>query len=226
MPSGDRPRHLSGLSHASWRTIALCFRGDCRLGRCWRDERAVLASVIIHLNGWPGSGKLTVARELARKLEARLLDNHTLHDVASRLCDRHTHEYWELYYQVREVAYKRVRALPPREVIVMTNALTFESDREREAWAAVKSLAAGRGVPLVAVTLQCSLEENVRRIASESRHHGKLTDPAPLIEWRSTLTLLTDASVRSLTIDNTTRGPEQVADEIVRFVRQVEVLNA
>ena len=68
----------------------------------------------------------------------------------------------------------------------MTNALTRESEREREAWAAVKALAADRGVPLVAVTLQCSLDENVRRITSEDRRQRKLIDPAPLIEWRST----------------------------------------
>jgi cytidylate kinase len=178
--------------------------------------------VIIHLNGWPGSGKLTVAREVARKLQARLLDNHTLHDVAGRLCDRHTPEYWELYYQVRDAAYKRVRALPTREVIVMTNALALESDREREAWAAVKALAATRGVPVVAVTLQCSLEENVRRIASEGRRHRKLTDPSPLIEWRSTLTLLVDRTVRTLNLDNTNLSPEQAADEIVKFVRLLE----
>lgn len=180
--------------------------------------------MIIHLNGWPGSGKLTVAREVARTLEARLLDNHTLHDVALRLCDQYTREYWELYYQVRDLAYKRVCALPSHQVLVMTNALTLESDREREAWAAVKALALNRGGPLVAVTLQCSLDENVRRIESEGRRHRKLTDPARLIEWRSRFTLLTDASVRSLTIDNTNCSPEQVANEIVRFVRGIELL--
>ena len=180
--------------------------------------------MIIHLNGWPGSGKLTVARVVAHKLKGRLLDNHTLHDVAGRLCDRHTREYWELYNEVRDLAYKRVRALPSHELIVMTNALALESDREREAWAAVKALALDRGVPLVAVTLQCSLEENVRRIASEARRDRKLTDPVPLIKWRSTLTLLTDNSVRSLTIDNSHRSPDHVANEIVGFVRRIELL--
>ena len=180
--------------------------------------------MIIHLNGWPGSGKLTVGRVVARELEARLLDNHTLHDVAVRLCEQHTPEYWELYHQVRDAAFKRIRALPSREVIVMTNALTLESDRDRQVWTAVKALALERGVPLVAVTLQCSLDENVRRIASESRRHRKLTDPAPLIEWRSTFTLLTDGSVPSLMIDNTNRGPDLVADEIVEFVRRIELL--
>lgn len=117
--------------------------------------------MIIHLNGWPGAGKLTTAREVARKLDAHLLDNHTLHDVPGRLCDRGTDEYWELYHQVREAAYRRVLALPSHQILVMTNALTNESDREREAWAAVKKLAVARAVPLVAVTLECSLDENV-----------------------------------------------------------------
>lgn len=174
--------------------------------------------MIIHLNGWPGSGKLTVAREVARKLDARLLDNHTLHDVAARLCDRGTPEYWELYYQVRDAAYRRVLALPSHEMLVMTNALTQESEREREAWTAVKALAADRGVRLVAITLECSLDENVERIASESRRYRKLTDPAPLVEWRSTLTLLTDDSIPSLTVDNTNLSPEEAADRIVEFV--------
>jgi hypothetical protein len=39
-----------------------------------------------------------------------------------------------------------------------------------------------------------------------------------------TLTLLTDSSVRSLMIDNTNLSPDQVADEIVGFVRQIELL--
>lgn len=177
-------------------------------------------SVIIHLNGWPGSGKLTVAREVARKLGARMLDNHTLHDVPGRLCDRNTPEYWELYYQVRAAAYRRVLALPLHEMLVMTNALTLESEREREAWAAVKALAAERGVPLVAVTLQCALDENVRRIASEDRRHRKLSEPASLLEWRSSLTLLTDDSVRSLALDNTELSADQAGDAIVAFVRK------
>jgi len=175
--------------------------------------------LIIHINGWPGVGKLTVAREVARKLGARMLDNHTLHDVAIRLCDRGTDEYWNLYYQVREVAYHRVRAMPRDEIIVMTNALLSESEREREAWDAVKRLAADRADTLVAVILECSLDENVRRIAAEDRRHRKMIDPAPLIEWRSQYTLLTHGATQSLTIDNSSRTPDDAADEIVAFAR-------
>ncbi len=179
--------------------------------------------MIVHINGWPGVGKLTVAREVARKLGARMLDNHTLHDVAMRLCDRGTEDYWTLYYQVRDVAYRRIRTIPPAESLVMTNALVAESDREREAWDAVKSLAVARSATLIAINLECSLEENVRRVRSEERRHRKLIDPEPLIEWRSKYTLLTDGATASLTIDNSSRGPEQVADEIVAFARGAAV---
>jgi hypothetical protein len=40
-----------------------------------------------------------------------------------------------------------------------------------------------------------------------------------LIEWRSEYTLLTDDAVPSVTIDSSTRTPDEVADEIVAFVR-------
>jgi thymidylate kinase len=175
--------------------------------------------MIIHINGWPGVGKLTVAREVAQKIGARMLDNHTLHDVAIRLCDRGAPEYWDLYYQIRDVAYRWVRSMPSNHVLVMTNALLAESDRECEAWDAVKALAGDRSDTLVSVTLDCSLEENIRRLRSEERRHRKLVDPEPLIEWRSRYTLLTDDTTRSLGLDTSGRKPDQVADDIIAFAR-------
>ena len=175
--------------------------------------------MIIHINGWPGVGKLSVAREVAHKLGARLLDSHVLHDVAGRLCDRGTDEYWELYYQVRDVAYGRVRALPSNDVLVMTNALLRESPREVEAWSAVEGLARDRSDRLVAVTLECSIAENVRRLRSEERLQRKLADPELLMEWRSKYTLLTTDSEHSLTIDNSDLSADQAADKIVAVVQ-------
>jgi hypothetical protein len=177
--------------------------------------------MIVHLNGWPGVGKLTVGRALARKLGARLLDNHILHDLPGQLCDRGSAEYWRLYYQIRDLTYAWVHSMPSDESFVMTNALTREADREVEAWNAIRELARNRSDQLVAVTLECVLDENVRRIQSPDRQHRKLTAPAPLIEWRSKYTLLTDADAAPLTVDNTSLSPDQAADEIVAHVRAV-----
>jgi len=172
--------------------------------------------VIVHLNGWPGAGKLTVARVLARRLQARLLDNHTLHNVAASLCDRGTDAYWTLYEQVRDLAYDRIRALPSEAVLVMTNAFLQESPRDVEAWRLIRDLAAGRGERLVAVTLDCDLAENIVRVRRADRAgNRKLTDPEPLIAWRGEYHLIVDDAGDWVVIDNTRLTPEQAADRIV-----------
>lgn len=172
--------------------------------------------MIVHLNGWPGAGKLTVARVLAHRLQARLLDNHTLHNVAASLCDRGTDAYWTLYEQVRDLAYGRVRALPPDAVLVMTNAFLKETPRDVEAWRLIRDLATGRGDRLVAVTLDCDLEENVVRVRGTDRTgNRKLTDPEPLIAWRAEYHLIVDDAEDWVVIDNTRLTPDQTADRIV-----------
>ena len=180
-------------------------------------------SMIIHLNGWPGSGKLTIGRVLARRLGGRLVDSHTLHNVAASLCDRNTAEYWQLYYRVREIAYARMRAMSASAVFVLTNALTQESEREVEAWDAVKRLAFDRSDTLVAITLHCALEENVRRVQGKERANNyKITDPEPLISWRSDFSLIMDDAAHWREIDNTTLTPEAAADAIIAFVKEVQ----
>lgn len=179
--------------------------------------------MIIHLNGWPGAGKLTVGRILVRNLGGCLVDNHTLHNVAASLCDRGTSEYWKIYYQVRETAYAQMRAMPPSQVFVMTNALTRESEREVEAWEAIKQLAADRADTLVAITLDCSLEENVRRVQGEERvNNHKMTDPNPLASWRTEFNLITDVAAHWRVIDNTDLTPEAAAEAIAAFVKDVQ----
>ena len=179
--------------------------------------------MIIHLNGWPGSGKLTVGRLLARDLGAYLVDNHTLHNVAACLCDRNTAQYWQMYSQVRDIAYARIRILPKTEVFVMTNALAQGNEREAEAWNAVRQLASDRLDTLVAVTLHCSLEENIRRVQSEERANNyKLTDPVPLASWRSELSLISEGADHSLSIDATNLAPQETANKIAEFIAKAD----
>lgn len=178
--------------------------------------------MIVHLNGWPGAGKLTVGRELARLLNARLVDNHTLHNVALATCDIHSEERWQVYHAVRDIAYARLRELPLDEAIVLTNALTREAPREIEAWATVKKLALDREDSLFAITLDCSLEENLRRVQSEDRvDNRKLASPDQVRQLRtteaSTLQEGEDADYR-LVIDNTFLAPDVAAQQIKDFI--------
>ncbi|WP_342242128.1 AAA family ATPase [Inquilinus sp. OTU3971] len=133
--------------------------------------------MIVHLNGWPGVGKLTVAQLLAHRLRARLIDNHLLHDVAIRCAGIDDPARWPLYETVRAAACQALADRPRSETFVMTNALRLGAAREREAWRHVVALAETRGVPLVPVVPEADdtvLRSGVQRLERQGR---KLTDP-------------------------------------------------
>lgn len=78
--------------------------------------------MIIHLNGYPGVGKLTVGRILARRLGGRLLDNHAIYDVAFALAEFRSPAWDRLARGVRDVAFQGVEALSPQVPVITTNA--------------------------------------------------------------------------------------------------------
>ncbi len=137
--------------------------------------------MIIHLNGWPGVGKMTIGRLLADSLEARFIHNHVLHDVAFTCAGYGDKDRWPLYEKVRKAAYDVLEHRPSSETFVMTNALCSGEVREEEAWGHVVTLAIKRGVPLIPVVLKASTSVIASRVCSEDRLSTKLKDPAELV---------------------------------------------
>lgn len=66
--------------------------------------------MIISLNGWPGVGKLTTGLELADLLGARLLDNHSMFNIAIALTDYPSPAYYAAVHAVRDLAFDYARA--------------------------------------------------------------------------------------------------------------------
>lgn len=79
--------------------------------------------MIVHLNGLPGVGKLTVARLIAKQLDGYLIDSHTIYNVAFSLTEFQSPEFYSLVKAVRDVAYERIAAIPANIPVIMTNAL-------------------------------------------------------------------------------------------------------
>lgn len=172
--------------------------------------------MIIHLNGMPGVGKLTVARLIAQHLDGRLIDSHTIYNVAFSLTAFQSPEFYSLVRAVRDVAYERIAAMPPDIPVVMTNALG-QSPWGEENWQTILDLAKRRNSPMLAVTLTCSPDENIRRMASPERAYlRKLTDPA---KTRSggTDRMERDADAL-LRLDTTNQTAEETADRILRWI--------
>ena len=175
--------------------------------------------MLIVLNGPPGVGKLTVARELAPLLGAKLLDVHTIYNVAFALTEFRSPEFYDTVRAVEAIAYERVLALPAHVPVLLTTA-TFEgSDWAKESWDRLLALAERRD-GLAVVLLRCSLEENERRIASEGRGaKRKPQDPELARGNHERLDrLMKRGADRTLDLDTTGLLPEEAARHIANWL--------
>lgn len=176
--------------------------------------------MLIHLNGWPGVGKLTVARALHARIGGRLLDNHSVYNIAFRLTDFRSDEFYETVRALRSVAYDRVAGIPPEIPVIMTNGLNH-GWWGQENWDAIRALATRRGSPLYSVILTCDLDEHLRRMQSDERRYlGKLINPH---HWqREGKVLLGDDVDNVLRLDTTDTPPEETALAVESWFKSAE----
>jgi cytidylate kinase len=174
----------------------------------------IAAKMIIHLNGWPGTGKQTVGRELATRIGARLIHNHLLHDISIVCCGRTTPERWELYETIRTAVYGYLQNIPSSETLVMTNALCNGSEREVRAWTHVVELAISRS------TADPELSENVRRLQSAERSN-KLRDQTILMSYLHVDSIQQPDVRELLVLDATALSPEEADTRILQHVEEV-----
>ncbi len=134
--------------------------------------------MIIVLNGYPGVGKLTIGRELAKMLEGRLLDIHSVYNVAIALTEFKSPAFIETVEQIEAIAHQLILDLPAGQPVVLTTVLTGTDGWGQQEWQRIVELGRQRP-PLCVVHVNCDLEENKARIAAEDRILKlKLQDPA------------------------------------------------
>ncbi|MCB8823521.1 AAA family ATPase [Microvirga rosea] len=125
-------------------------------------------SSIIVLNGCPGVGKLTIGQELISRISGRLLDIHSVYDVAFALTKFGTPTFIETLERIEAIAYGLIRKLPAEVPVVLTTVLAGSSDWGDAKWKHIVDLGHDRA-PLFVVHLHCDLDENIRRIEAADR---------------------------------------------------------
>ncbi|KAJ7682003.1 hypothetical protein DFH06DRAFT_285333 [Mycena polygramma] len=144
--------------------------------------------MVVVLNGFPGTGKLTILKQLQALLppdRTRLLDNHLLIDPAHVLIPDRSDAHHILRQRIRAACFGTVTELAMQGYTVLLTACLAEDNGGRDTAVLQEHLDIVRGtqVPLHWVNVHCSLEELERRVASPERRHGsktKLTDVAIL----------------------------------------------
>ncbi len=180
---------------------------------------AEFENTMIHINGWPGSGKLTIGRKLAPLVGARMVDEHVMTAPADMLFSRREALNRSLRIDVRKAVFSHILRAPRQMSFIFSDSLadhpqdiaTFESYRE---------LAERRRARLVAVVIDCSEEENLRRLKLQANAERKrLTDPKRLKKLRSEHQLLRSQRVELIEVDVTRLSAEQAAEAIAKGLR-------
>jgi len=169
------------------------------------DDPTPDRAAIVHLLGYPGVGKYTVAQALVRQVprdERRfvLVDNHLTSNVIFSVLpvdgadpeplDR---AVWDRVDEVRSALHGAIRDLSPTGwSFVVTNVALEGDEADRRSVANVRELAHARRSHYVPVRLHCELDEHLRRVVRPDRaERMKWTDAgavrsysagAPLIE--------------------------------------------
>jgi len=200
------------------------------------------AMPIIHLNGFPGTGKLTIARKLVEKLNrqyeqqdpsqsanhtrAKLVHNHLLIDPAGAVLERSQPGYNELRTAIRQAVF----------TTLINESSTYETIYVFTDWQSGNAVGSGvceeylamakaRGSQFIPILVSCEEQENVRRIQGVSRAiSDKLTDSELLVQWRQEVDpppvyLFRDIKER-MELDVSSLSPEQAADAIWEHASQ------
>lgn len=185
--------------------------------------------MIIHLLGFPGVGKYTVARALSARAEARghrivVVDNHQTSNAILSVIDADGVRelpagVWDRVGEIREAVYQAIEDLsPPDWSFVFTNVVVKSDPEGVEVIERLRRLALARATGYFPVTLHCATEELLRRVPAAARaERMKWIDPAGVKAFVATEELLRPES-EILDLDVTDLAPNDSASQIEDYL--------
>ncbi|KAH8657997.1 hypothetical protein BX600DRAFT_468509 [Xylariales sp. PMI_506] len=176
---------------------------------------------IIHINGFPGTGKLTIARQIQQIIgdRCRLVHNHLLINPADAVLRRTESGYQALRKAIRSAVFSSLADNEATHgfVYLFTD---FQTGNEMGAatCAEFREAAQVRGCDLIPVIIDCDEQTNVERLQSSDRAvHHKIIDPELLRYFRGQAAIhrFEGLEASTLELDATGLGAEEAARRII-----------
>jgi hypothetical protein len=189
---------------------------------------------ILHLIGYPGVGKYTIATELARQTDAAgarlvVVDNHLTSNVIFAVLPVDGVQplpptVWDRVGEVRDAVLRTIEELsPPDWSFVFTNVLTQNDPADAEVVERLVGLAAHRDSAYVPIRLTCQTDELVRRVPRPDRRmRRKWIDPGGVRDFVETTDLLVIDHPLVMDLDVTAIPPTMAARRILDHANTVE----
>jgi AAA domain len=184
-----------------------------------------MPGIFLLLIGFPGTGKLTIAKKLSPLLPAKIIDNHWVNNPVLGVLDHDLTtplppEIWEQTGRVRQAVLDTiVEFTPPSANFIFTHFAIHGDARSQRTFGQIADAAAQRGSTLVPVRLLCEVEELARRIAiPERRERLKSVNVEASRERSRTLQVFDSQHANGLDLDVTSLSAEDSAEAIRRHV--------
>ncbi|WKT46771.1 hypothetical protein QSH57_011645 [Fusarium oxysporum f. sp. vasinfectum] len=177
----------------------------------------------VYINGFPGIGKLTIAKELQQLLpDSKVYHNHLLIDPIDALIERSSTGYHEMRAGLRRYILNEIA------MSEYTKDKTWIFTDAREASAAgemgakdYEAAARRRGVSFLSVVLECEIEENIRRAINPTRGQSvdaKLMDETILRPILENEKIFRFGNVNELVLDVTNLSSKEASLRIKEHV--------
>lgn len=173
----NRPEVVANL-RSIWHEV----RNNLDMQDCAMEPAQPPACVVL-VNGFPGTGKLAVARALRSKLgdtDTRLVDNHLIIDPAEATHPGRGFEHKALRDVIRRAVFQDLKGLPENITTIILTGCLGQNSEDVAVYAEHVELAQARGVPFHSFALAVEKSEHLLRLQSPDRVYGqktKLNDP-------------------------------------------------
>lgn len=171
---------------------------------------------VIFFNGKPASGKLTIAKMLAEKTGAKIIDNHQVNNLVFNIKQFEgdvPNFVWDFTSLVKKELWDLLAKLPQIEDYIFTGCITKPSANGLQR---SKKLAAALNADVYVITLDCSEDEVLTRVSTpERKENKKLSNPKAYKTLMKSKSIIIPNEEHCYTINNTMQTPEETLQAVL-----------
>ena len=186
-----------------------------------------LANTFIYLMGVAGTGKLTVAKAIAAKTGARVVDNQLINNPVFSVLRQDgvtplPRAVWDRVFAIRVAVLETIASLSPPEWSFVFTHEAYGAAYDIAVYQLAREAAQTRTAAFLPVRLVCDPDEIARRVVNPERRILMKSANAEKSRARAAANATYDPGTPDvLTLDNTRLSPEAAADAIIRAARQL-----